>query len=171
MQDRVTRSRVLARSGCADLRIPRKLRGLAYPQHQASAQPRVSCSLLCLQPTTAMASRKRPIETIDLTQDEPARPSSQTCSAPSSATPRAPKQQRMLQQDAVFMDDDAGDYDASQDAPDATQGYNEQQYDYGLFGAMDGKIVGVRYYSGYATVGEVVLCRREPHNQYDRTCD
>ncbi|KAH7114050.1 SNF2 family N-terminal domain-containing protein [Dactylonectria macrodidyma] len=37
-----------------------------------------------------------------------------------------------------------------------------------LYGTFDGKIVGVRYYSGYASPGEVVLCRREPQNQYDR---
>ena len=29
----------------------------------------------------------------------------------------------------------------------------------------DVKIVGVRYYNGYASPGEVVLCRREPNNQ------
>lgn len=34
-----------------------------------------------------------------------------------------------------------------------------------LYGAFDGKIVGVRYYSGMATAGEVVVCRREPSNQ------
>ncbi|KJZ79301.1 hypothetical protein HIM_01452 [Hirsutella minnesotensis 3608] len=37
-----------------------------------------------------------------------------------------------------------------------------------LYGTFDGKIVGVRYYSGYASPGEAVLCHREPHNQYDR---
>ncbi|GKT59324.1 Rad5-like protein [Colletotrichum tofieldiae] len=30
------------------------------------------------------------------------------------------------------------------------------------------KIVGVRYYNGYASPGEVVVCLREPNNQYDR---
>ncbi|KAF4995851.1 hypothetical protein FDECE_12665 [Fusarium decemcellulare] len=37
-----------------------------------------------------------------------------------------------------------------------------------LYGTFAGKIVGVRYYRGYASPGETVLCRREPHNQYDR---
>ncbi|KJZ68694.1 hypothetical protein HIM_11908 [Hirsutella minnesotensis 3608] len=37
-----------------------------------------------------------------------------------------------------------------------------------LYGSYDSKIVGVRYYSGYASPGEVVLCHREPQNQYDR---
>ncbi|KAK0621623.1 SNF2 family N-terminal domain-containing protein [Bombardia bombarda] len=36
-----------------------------------------------------------------------------------------------------------------------------------LYGSLDGKIVGVRYYSGVATVGELVICHREPSNQYD----
>lgn len=30
------------------------------------------------------------------------------------------------------------------------------------------KIVGVRYYRGYASVGERVLLRREPNNPYDK---
>ncbi|TVY33609.1 DNA repair protein RAD5A [Lachnellula subtilissima] len=34
-------------------------------------------------------------------------------------------------------------------------------------GAIDGKIVGVRYYNGYATPGEQVMIRREPSNPYD----
>ncbi|KAM5348285.1 hypothetical protein ACJ41O_008109 [Fusarium nematophilum] len=37
-----------------------------------------------------------------------------------------------------------------------------------LYGTFACKIVGVRYYEGYASPGETVLCRREPHNQYDR---
>lgn len=31
----------------------------------------------------------------------------------------------------------------------------------------DGKIVGVRYYNGFATAGEMVVLRREPSNPYD----
>ncbi|KAK2624421.1 hypothetical protein QTJ16_006371 [Diplocarpon rosae] len=36
-----------------------------------------------------------------------------------------------------------------------------------VLGAIDGKIVGVRYYNGYATVGEQVMVKREPGNPYD----
>ncbi|KAK4191938.1 putative SWI/SNF-related matrix-associated actin-dependent regulator of chromatin subfamily A member 3-like 1 [Podospora australis] len=36
-----------------------------------------------------------------------------------------------------------------------------------LYGSFDGKIVGVRYYNGVATMGEVVICKREPSNPYD----
>ncbi|VUC23134.1 unnamed protein product [Clonostachys rosea] len=38
-----------------------------------------------------------------------------------------------------------------------------------LYNTLDAKIVGVRYYNGYASAGEVVLCRREPTNmKHDR---
>lgn len=36
--------------------------------------------------------------------------------------------------------------------------------------STDGKIVGVRYYNGMATAGEVVICKREPSNQVRSTC-
>ncbi|KKK16658.1 SNF2 family helicase [Aspergillus rambellii] len=35
------------------------------------------------------------------------------------------------------------------------------------YGDLQTKIVGVRYYAGHATIGERVLLKREPHNQYD----
>ena len=34
-------------------------------------------------------------------------------------------------------------------------------------GAIDAKIVGVRYYSGYASMNEQVMVKREPGNPYD----
>ncbi|CAG9950074.1 unnamed protein product [Clonostachys rosea f. rosea IK726] len=37
-----------------------------------------------------------------------------------------------------------------------------------LYNTLDAKIVGVRYYNGFASAGEVVLCRREPTNTHDR---
>ncbi|KAE8150403.1 SNF2 family helicase [Aspergillus avenaceus] len=36
-----------------------------------------------------------------------------------------------------------------------------------LYGKINTKIVGVRFYDGYATLGEHVVLRREPRNQYD----
>ncbi|KAK4964870.1 hypothetical protein LTR66_012223 [Elasticomyces elasticus] len=36
-----------------------------------------------------------------------------------------------------------------------------------LYGTLDTKIVGVRYYEGYATPGEHIMVRREPENPYD----
>jgi SWI/SNF-related matrix-associated actin-dependent regulator of chromatin subfamily A3 len=139
---------------------------------------------------------KRPAEAIDLTDDSPfhssqphapsssspshgyAQPSSSQGYAQSSRTSpygRAPKQPRTAaynrtasgnsQQDPVYIDDD--EEDGSQEAPGATQGFSEQEYSWTLYGVLHGKIVGVRYYNGYATVGEMVVPRREPHNQYD----
>ncbi|KAJ5626869.1 hypothetical protein N7528_004296 [Penicillium herquei] len=37
-----------------------------------------------------------------------------------------------------------------------------------LYGTLDTKIVGCRFYNGIATPGEHVILRREPRNQYDR---
>jgi len=39
---------------------------------------------------------------------------------------------------------------------------------YQLYGILNTKIVGCRYYDGRATVGEYVKVRREPRNPYDR---
>ncbi|KAI8935986.1 hypothetical protein NX059_007489 [Plenodomus lindquistii] len=113
---------------------------------------------------------KRRIETIDLSHDAP--PSHNTSSH------RTPKQPRTTYHqppgtspaNAVVLDDDDSDDnddDASQEALGSAQGYNEQQYDYVLYGSLNNKIVGVRFYNGYATTGEMVVCRREPHNSYD----
>ncbi|KAH9860477.1 hypothetical protein J1614_011808 [Plenodomus biglobosus] len=74
---------------------------------------------------------------------------------------------RVLAPNAVILDDDDDGDDASQEAPESAQGYNEQQYSYALYGTLSNKIVGVRFYDGYATTGEMVVCRREPHNPYD----
>ena len=115
-----------------------------------------------------MASRKRIAEAIDLTGDE----------EPTFHNPRTPKQPRTSygahpwsrstpgssQADPLFIDDDE---DGSQEVADSTQAYNDAQYGYVYYGTMSTKIVGCRYYNGYATVGEMAIARREPHNQYD----
>ncbi|KAH7165543.1 SNF2 family N-terminal domain-containing protein [Dactylonectria macrodidyma] len=49
---------------------------------------------------------------------------------------------------------------------DLTQDSDEPDRE--LYGTFAGKIVGIRYYRGFASPGESVLCRREPQNQYDR---
>lgn len=43
----------------------------------------------------------------------------------------------------------------------------EEGFGWVLIGSLDGKIVGVRFYDGYATAGEQVMVRREPGNPYD----
>jgi SWI/SNF-related matrix-associated actin-dependent regulator of chromatin subfamily A3 len=60
----------------------------------------------------------------------------------------------------IYEDED----ESSQVDPAASQDYDET---WGFYGVLPTKIVGVRYYSGYANPGELVLLRREPHNQYD----
>lgn len=123
---------------------------------------------------------KRPVEAIDLTSDD-----SPFDSLPQSDTgasglpyhalkhPRTAYTQSTVsgasRANPVMLVDDEEEEDASQEIQGSTQGYNEQQYSYILYGSLDAKIVGVRYYNGYATTGERVICRREPHNQYDCT--
>lgn len=136
-----------------------------------------------------MPPKKRAAETIDLTDDEPTSSSQPYASSSqshgygsalqSSPHVRAHKQARTStnhrsvlgnsQHDPVFIDDDDEDNDASQEVPGSSQGCNEQQYSWTLYGTMHTKVVGVRYYSGYATMGEMATPRREPSNQYDRT--
>ncbi|KAL7784831.1 SNF2 family N-terminal domain-containing protein [Trichoderma ceciliae] len=48
---------------------------------------------------------------------------------------------------------------------DLTQ--EDDAFDKELYGTFEAKIVGVRYYNGYASPGESVLCHREPNNQHD----
>jgi SWI/SNF-related matrix-associated actin-dependent regulator of chromatin subfamily A3 len=64
--------------------------------------------------------------------------------------------------------DDADEVDdGSQEVEDGV-GYSSQEHSYGLYGVLPAKIVGCRYYNGMATVGELVIARREPRNAYDR---
>ncbi|KAK1598293.1 SNF2 family domain-containing protein [Colletotrichum navitas] len=57
-------------------------------------------------------------------------------------------------------------YDTDEELVDLTQAPDGPPRE--LYGTLDNKIVGVRYYNGYASPGEVVVCLREPNNQYDR---
>jgi SWI/SNF-related matrix-associated actin-dependent regulator of chromatin subfamily A3 len=121
-----------------------------------------------------MAPKKRPAESIDLTDDSPfysSQPNANASSsqgyaqsAQSSPHGRAPKQARTASgapQDPVYVDDD------DEEDVSATQGFTEHEYSWTLYGIMHGKVVGCRYYNGYATVGEMVVVRREPNNAYD----
>ena len=59
-------------------------------------------------------------------------------------------------------DDDSNDVIfLSQDAHDTTGEFYE------LYGTIDTKIVGLQYYTGFASVGEHVVLKRQPDNQYD----
>ncbi|KAK3936758.1 putative SWI/SNF-related matrix-associated actin-dependent regulator of chromatin subfamily A member 3-like 1 [Diplogelasinospora grovesii] len=86
--------------------------------------------------------------------------------APSGSAPTAPSSsfdasQRLSWQNPIVINDD-GDEPSTQDLTQRDDGPEFEHY-----GHMDGKIVGVRYYNGLATYGELVLCRREPTNPYD----
>ena len=51
---------------------------------------------------------------------------------------------------------------------DLTQDSDDDVYsNYELYGILNTKCVGVRYYTGRATIGEYVVIRREPRNPYD----
>ncbi|GME26052.1 putative snf2 family helicase protein [Neofusicoccum parvum] len=65
-------------------------------------------------------------------------------------------------------DDEDGDENSLDEVIDPSQDYNDRAYiQYMLYGRLHTKIVGVRYYSGYATINEMVMLRREPENPYD----
>ncbi|KAI8963341.1 SNF2 family N-terminal domain-containing protein [Daldinia sp. FL1419] len=61
----------------------------------------------------------------------------------------------------VVIDDGDG-------VPDPSQNNQDPVSSYELYGTLDNKIVGVRYYSGVVNPGERVLCRREPNNPFDK---
>ncbi|KAI0838894.1 SNF2 family N-terminal domain-containing protein [Hypoxylon sp. FL0890] len=66
-----------------------------------------------------------------------------------------------LPRDSWLVDDE-------DDSPDPNQGEDDSISSYELYGTLDNKIVGVRYYNGVVNPGEKVLLRREPSNPYDR---
>ena len=110
-----------------------------------------------------MGPRKRASSWVDLTGDDENPPQKQTRVNPTSSQP--PPSQSLAsasrnQRDA-WADNNAGDeiIDLSQDV--------DEGFGWLCVGAIDGKIVGIRYYDGYATVGEQVMIKREPGNPYD----
>jgi len=51
------------------------------------------------------------------------------------------------------------------DIIDLSQEYDDVTYGgYELYGTLETKVVGIRYYDGVATQGECVILRREPRN-------
>ncbi|KAJ9657626.1 hypothetical protein H2198_004154, partial [Neophaeococcomyces mojaviensis] len=66
-------------------------------------------------------------------------------------------------QERALDDDIRREINLTQDDDDE-DAYESRQ----LYGIMNTKIVGVRFYTGHASVGEYVIIRREPQNPYDR---
>ncbi|KAI4103934.1 MAG: hypothetical protein LQ339_004051 [Xanthoria mediterranea] len=135
------------------------------------------------QSRTPMASnanaRKRPVETVDLTEDDfdeqPAHKMPRSSQA--SGVPHDPHnhsgfthsqviacQPTQSQRDAWLEEEDANDTIVlSQEGANGT----EETEQYEIYGTLHTKIVGIQYYTGCATVGEFVSIRREPSNTFD----
>ena len=111
-----------------------------------------------------MVSRKRRSSWIDLTGDDENPPQKQTrVNWPSASQP--PASQSLLSASQLERNAWAED-NAGEDIIDLSQDVDEGA-GWLCIGAIDGKIVGIRYYDGYATVGEQVMVKREPQNPYD----
>jgi SWI/SNF-related matrix-associated actin-dependent regulator of chromatin subfamily A3 len=74
-----------------------------------------------------------------------------------------PQQHSQAERDAWLQEEDNDIWEnvASSQAPPVA---HEQ---YQKYGSLDAKIVGVRFYTGFATVGERITIKREPSNPYD----
>ncbi|KAL8849641.1 MAG: hypothetical protein Q9221_005408 [Calogaya cf. arnoldii] len=131
-------------------------------------------------PRTPMASnanvRKRPVETVDLTEDDfndqPVQKTPRSSQADSVThsrpitTPSQPtsSQPTQSQRDSWLEEEDANDTIVlSQEGDNGT----EETEQYEIYGTLHTKIVGIQYYTGVATTGEYVSVQREPSNQYD----
>ncbi|KAI1079542.1 SNF2 family N-terminal domain-containing protein [Whalleya microplaca] len=90
--------------------------------------------------------------------------SSSQSSQPYEATPPSSLSQsgQHISRSSWVEEDDDGD------VIDLTQDVDNLFTSMELYGTMDTKIVGVRYYNGVVTPGEVIICRREPGNTFDR---
>lgn len=102
--------------------------------------------------------------------------SSQSGARPSPASSQSYASHRSIHQDQVHSQSERGSWIAStqeQEADiareiDLTEDFDDDIYEnYQLYGILNTKIVGCRFYDGRATVGEYVKVRREPRNAYD----
>lgn len=115
---------------------------------------------------------KRKIEVLDLTgSDDEVTYVSQSRKAPKSSNDSRPPSQSQRNDSGSFSQAQRDEWveDGDEDevivmSQDGSAGVGET---FELYGTLDTKIVGVRYYNGHATVGEHVLVRREATNPYD----
>ncbi len=114
---------------------------------------------------TISKSRKRASSWVDLTgsddENTPPQLKQARVSASQCASATQPRPSQSLTRPDAWREADEEDeiLDLSQDV-DEGNGWV-------CVGAIDGKIVGIRYFDGYATMGEQVMIRREPGNPYD----
>jgi SWI/SNF-related matrix-associated actin-dependent regulator of chromatin subfamily A3 len=111
-------------------------------------------------PSSAGARDRSFARTPSWTQPSPSSQRSRTAQVPP-WTP--PQQHSQAERDAWLQEEDNEIFenvDSSQSAPVAHEQYQK-------YGSLDTKIVGVRFYTGFATVGERITIKREPSNPYD----
>lgn len=114
---------------------------------------------------------KRPSGYIDLTNDDgdenPQRKHARI-SGPNHgiSQPRPSQSLRAAEVPAVSTRDQWGVDNEEDEIIDLSQDIDEG-VGWTVLGSLDGKIVGIRYYVGYATPGEQVIIKREPGNPYD----
>ncbi|KAI5260950.1 SNF2 family DNA-dependent ATPase domain-containing protein [Aureobasidium subglaciale] len=113
------------------------------------------------QSSAGPSSRNRQFaRTPSLTQQSPSSQRSRTAYVPP-WTP--PQQHSQAERDAWLQEEDNEIFEnvaSSQTPPVAHDQYQK-------YGFLDTKIVGVRFYTGFATVGERIAIKREPSNPYD----
>ncbi|KAH7030904.1 SNF2 family N-terminal domain-containing protein [Microdochium trichocladiopsis] len=114
-----------------------------------------------------MVRSKRPAEVIDLTGSESPKPKyarhdTSQISPPNYGGPAHPAGGVPSSSARSAFDDDDDSLELTMTQADDS---NTPQME--LYGSFEGKIVGVRYYHGVVTPGEMILCRREANNQYD----
>lgn len=115
---------------------------------------------------------KRTIERVDLTQsdDEGQRPGLSKTPRTSSSGQRFGEETSFLplsQSSQAYVVDDEDDAQAVDVIPGSQEANDDTPGSTMLFGNLHTKIVGIRYYRGHATIGEHVILKREPSNQYD----
>jgi SWI/SNF-related matrix-associated actin-dependent regulator of chromatin subfamily A3 len=108
---------------------------------------------------------KRQTEWVDLTSSSPP-PQQKKARVNQPITPPASSQPAASQSLSQRNAWNAGHNNEENDIIDLSQDINEG-FGWVDVGAINTKIVGVRFYNGYATPGEQVMVKREPGNPYD----
>ncbi|KAI9924450.1 hypothetical protein ASPWEDRAFT_56533 [Aspergillus wentii DTO 134E9] len=117
---------------------------------------------------------KRKVDQVDLTTNDGEQPPSKNGRVPSfNGQPSFGNGQRFGEStDFVPLSQASGADEEDAQAADLVQGsqdIDDSSYsNYLGYGDLHTKIVGVRFYSGVATLGEHVILNRQPENQYDR---
>jgi SWI/SNF-related matrix-associated actin-dependent regulator of chromatin subfamily A3 len=111
-------------------------------------------------PSSTAAGGRSFARTPSWTQPSPSSQRSRTAQVPP-WTP--PQQHSQAERDAWLQEEDNDIFEnvASSQAPPVS---HEQ---YQKYGSLDTKCVGVRFYTGFATIGERITIKREPSNPYD----